>query len=158
MSEYAFIGIDPGLSGGIAVISPSVTILVPMPIAGKEIDVDKVVYFLYDPIENYPRVAFVEKVGAMPGQGVVSMFNFGFSTGIIHGILRTLYIPVELVAPQTWKKKVLVNTDRSKEAAIDWCRRMYPKVSLMASFKSTKYHSGMADALCLAHYGKITWK
>jgi len=41
-----FIGIDPGLQGGIAVIYPNEIKVIPMPIAGKEIDVTNIVSFL----------------------------------------------------------------------------------------------------------------
>jgi len=153
-----FVGIDPGLSGGIAVIYPDKIKVIPMPIAGKEIDVHYLVGFLPFNDLDQDVIAYVEKVGAFPGQGVVSMWKFGFVTGVIHGILRTLDIPIELVTPQAWKKEILAGTDKSKEAAIDWCRRVYPNVNLLATPRSTKPHSGMADSLCLAEYGRRTYK
>ena len=152
------IGIDPGISGGIAVIYPDMIRVIPMPIAGKEIDVMRVVEFLPWKIDDPDILAYVEKVGAFPGQGTVSMWKFGFVTGIIHGVLRTLDIPLTLVTPQAWKKEILAGTDKSKEAAIDWCRRVYPNVNLLATPRSTKPHSGMCDALCIAEYGRRTFK
>ena len=41
-----------------------------------------------------PDSAIIEKVGAMPGQGVSSMFQFGRSVGMVEGVLAALQIPV----------------------------------------------------------------
>ena len=46
----------------------------------------------------------IERVSAMPGQGVTSMFNFGQSFGVIKGIFSTLEIPIYFVSPAKWKK------------------------------------------------------
>ncbi len=46
----------------------------------------------------------IEKVGAMPGQGVASMFNFGNSAGYLEGLCDANYLPVEFVMPGVWQK------------------------------------------------------
>lgn len=48
--------------------------------------------------------AYLEQVGAMPGQGTASMFTFGHAAGVAEGILQGLNIPYTLVTPQAWKK------------------------------------------------------
>ena len=101
-------------------------------------------------------ICYIENVSAMPKQGVVSMFNFGFSTGAIHGIMAAMSIPRHLVTPQAWKKLILSNTEKDKKAAVDYCRRVYPDISLLATERSRKSHSGMADALCIARYALLT--
>jgi crossover junction endodeoxyribonuclease RuvC len=53
-----------------------------------------------------PRIAVLERVGAMPGQGVSSMFQFGRGVGMLEGVLSALQIPVTYIAPQTWQKAV----------------------------------------------------
>ena len=59
------------------------------------------------------RLAALEKVGAMPGQGVVSMFTFGHAAGAVAGVLAALEVPVTLVTPQRWKKAAgLIGTDK----------------------------------------------
>lgn len=152
-----YIGVDPGKSGGIAIISEvSVEAITPMIIAGRELDLTATAEWLDFELSDMHAICYVEKVSAMPKQGVTSMFNFGFSTGALHGIIATLGIPRYLVTPQAWKKLVLSNTKKDKEAAIDYCRRSYPDVSLLATEKSRKPHSGMADALCIARYALLT--
>lgn len=85
------------------------------------------------------------------------MFKFGFVTGIIHGVLGTLGIPRYEVPPQTWKKRILSGTLKDKAAASDWCSHVYPNVSLLENSRCHKPHSGMSDALCLAHYAMVTY-
>ena len=153
-----FIGIDPGKSGGIATINTTLDTIeiTPMILSGKDVDALKIAEWI---IHNtgFPEgnsIACIEKVHAMPGQGVTSMFKFGFVTGVMHGIIRTLGIPLHLVTPQAWKKEILAGTPKDKEAAIDFCRRIYPQVNLLATERSRKPHSGIADALCIARYAK----
>ena len=161
----AYLGVDPGLSGAIAIIidqppySTKIKIL-PTPVAGKEIDVQAIIDFINlwlpdDPLfGRVNTVAYIEKVGAFPGQGVSSMFKFGFTTGVMHGIIRTLGIPLYTVTPQAWKKEILSGTDKSKQAAIDYCLRAYPDVKLFRTERSKTYDDGLADALCIAEYAK----
>lgn len=53
-----------------------------------------------------PSMAVVERVTAMPGQGVSGMFSFGAGYGMLQGILAALEVPYALVTPQTWRKQV----------------------------------------------------
>lgn len=151
-----YIGIDPGQSGGIAIVKGNLLAAVyVMPVAGKEIDTIRINEILKNWLEDNP-IAVIEKVHSMPQQGVASSFKFGFNTGILHGIIRTHGIPLHLVTPQAWKKKILSGTAKDKDAAIDFCRRVYPQVNLLATPRSKKPHDGMADALCIARYAQET--
>lgn len=148
-----YIGFDPGKSGACAIIENGLVNLVfPFPLAGKGIDVYALCERIKTSIPTTFAIACIEKVGAMPGQGVTSMFSFGFSTGVLYGICAGLEIPVHTVAPQTWKKLILKDTDKSKEATIEWCRKAYPNAWLMATPRSKKPHTGMADAIGIATY------
>lgn len=155
-----YIGVDPGKSGGIAIVDGLGNVYVSqMLLAGKNLDVVAIKNWI---IENsrlkyeQPSLACIENVHAMPGQGVTSMFKFGFVTGIMHGIFGTLEIPMHLVTPQAWKKKILVGTKKDKTAAVEYCRRVYPNISLLATKRSRVPHNGMADALCIARYASLT--
>jgi hypothetical protein len=152
-----YIGIDPGKSGGVAILKDGVSIydIFPIPIAGDEIDISSLHAKLEIESMDAEVVVYIEKVGAMPKQGVTSMFSFGFTTGAIHAVAACLGYPRYLVTPQAWKKKVLVGTAKDKNAAIEWCRRAFPEESLLATERSRKCHDGMADALCIATYAYI---
>ena len=121
-----------------------------MPVAGKEIDGHTIAALLR---EWQPSVVYVEKVHSMPKQGVASTFKFGMGYGVIIGICDALGLPYRLVTPQAWKKQVLAGTTKDKDAAISFVRRAYPHVNLTPGAKR-KPHDGMADALCIAEFGR----
>ena len=163
-----YIGIDPGQAGGIAVIHKDnerngQVNVIPTPLAGKDINVKQLAEWLYeqvDWVDEIDPVAYLEKVSAMPKQGVVSTFKFGVNYGIIIGVLGTIQIPYYLITPQAWKKEVLAGLPwkKNKLAAVDYCCRAYPDVSLLATPRSYVAHSGMADALCIAVYASLKHK
>jgi crossover junction endodeoxyribonuclease RuvC len=98
-------------------------------------------------------VAAVEKVGAMPGQGVTSMFNFGKSAGFIEGVLTALGIPYQLVPPNKWKKEFsLIGQD--KQASIVTCRKLFPELDLKRTERCRTDSDGKAEATLLAEYAR----
>src|SRR5947209_3551617 len=52
------------------------------------------------------RGAFVEFVGARPGEGAVGAFAFGRSRGVVEGVCGALAIPVTFIAPAAWKRTI----------------------------------------------------
>ncbi|HDW3536644.1 TPA: hypothetical protein RMN37_001598 [Escherichia coli] len=93
--------------------------------------------------------AYLEQVGAMPGQGTASMFTFGHAAGVAEGILQGLNIPYTLVTPQAWKKSAgLIGSD--KDAARSRAIQLYPGLrALDAKAKG----QAIADALLIARHG-----
>ena len=130
------IGIDPGLSGGIAILEDNkIKILFDMPVMpdGKknkrQLNSALLVKLIKDNIEILENtIMVVEQVNAMPGQGVTSMFNFGQTFGAIKGICAALGLPIFLVRPAKWKKHFeLINS--SKDASRTKAIEMYPSIS-----------------------------
>jgi crossover junction endodeoxyribonuclease RuvC len=155
-----YLGFDPGLSGGLAALGLGVSTAHVMPVRGNEIDARAIGVWVWDHVlkNDSAVVACVEKVGAMPKQGLSSTFKFGKGYGTILGVLGALGVRCELVTPQAWKKVVLAGTDHSKDAAIAWCNRAYPQVSLLATERCRVPHDGMADALCIAEFARRFYK
>lgn len=87
----------------------------------------------------------VEKVGAMPGQGVSSMFQFGRGVGMIEGVTASLGLPLHYVTPQRWQKDVGVRggKDGARLRAIE----LFPAY---ASLFARKKDDGRADAALIA--------
>lgn len=94
----------------------------------------------------------MERAGAMPGQGVTSMFKFGENYGFIQGLLAAYSIPYETITPRKWKKEFQITAD--KNTSISVCRRLFPAVSLRRTRRCQKDHDGMAEALLLAEYAR----
>ena len=152
------VGIDPGRKGALAGLNEAgkVVRVWEMPYIARSVDVVGICAFLdevyYAMDEIHPKMeVWIEKVHAMPGQGVTSMFSFGESFGIIEGVIQTMELPMHLVAPQTWKAEILRDTDKTKEAAIEYIGRVHPEVDLLNGRR--KPHDGIAEAICIAEYG-----
>jgi crossover junction endodeoxyribonuclease RuvC len=144
-----FIGVDVGMSGAIAGVDHTGEFVfaeeMPVFAEGKTTAVDAVAVsqLLSD---KGPLLAAVEKVGAMPNQGVVSMFNFGKSYGTVLGVLGAMQIPITDVTPQLWKKHYgLIGKD--KDAGRGVAIKLFPKASL-----ARKKDHGKADALLIARW------
>lgn len=139
-----YIGIDPGKGGALAIIDGNMMNLIPF----SETDYINAIKV----VPSALAVACVEHVGAMPGQGVTSMFNFGQNFGYIKGLLEAFQIPYELVRPQKWKKEFGITGD--KNSSVEVCKRLFPGVSLRRTERCRKDDDGMAEALLMALYAK----
>ena len=140
-----YIGIDPGKSGALALLTEDGQCTV--------VPFQESAYTAILKAASGPSsVCCVEKVGAMPGQGVVSMFNFGHNLGYIEGLLQAFDIPYQLVPPKTWKKEFSVTSD--KNTSIEVCRKLFPHVCLLPTSRSRKPSDGMAEAMLMAEYAR----
>ncbi len=151
------IGIDPGLSGAIAVLDDlKIFDLFDMPIMpeGKknknQLNSAQLVNIIKRHIHTNSTFVIVEQVSAMPGQGVTSMFNFGQTFGAIKGICASLNLPIFYVRPAKWKKHFdLINA--SKDASRTKTIEMYPSIS---DRLRKKKDVNKADAILIARYFK----
>lgn len=143
------IGIDPGKTGAIAVMDDDGILCLEPFNVDKYVDV---LSYVGRSTSAKDIKVCLEKVGAMPGQGVVSMFNFGHNFGVIEGILSALRIPYQLVPPQTWKKEFSLTGDKAK--SIEVCKKLFPWVDLRATERSRKPSDGLAEALLMAEYAR----
>ena len=150
------IGIDPGLSGAIAVLENNKVIKIfdiPVMSEGKknkrQLNSALLVNLLKENIQKDEDVTVVvEQVNAMPGQGVTSMFNFGQTFGALKGICAALELPIFFVRPSKWKKHFeLINS--SKDASRTKAIEMYPKLS---SQLSKKKDVNKSDAILIARF------
>lgn len=140
-----YVGIDPGKSGAMAILYPNGSI--------ETIPFNMVNYVdAIRGLTDYPVKCCLEKVGAMPGQGVVSMFNFGHNLGFIEGVLQSNSIPYQLVPPQTWKKEFSLSSEKAK--SIEVCQKLFPKANLLATQRSRKPSDGIAEAILMAEYAR----
>lgn len=153
------IGIDPGKSGAVAMIDGGkVLFAVDTPIitSGKgksQYDERAMFKLLEGAILGGATLAVLEKVSAMPGQGVTSMFSFGQGFGMWLGMLAALPIPYALVTPQRWKATMLADIpgDDQKARSVIAAKRMFPGLE----FARKKDH-GRAEAILLASWGFMT--
>ncbi len=149
------IGIDPGLKGAFAFLSKKgkVKEVIDMPqeakITGKGFQVSALMVceILRD---KKVTMAYVERVHAMPGQGVVSVFSFGRSMGVVETALAAFGIPVTFVTPHAWKKRAGL-IGKEKDASRTLCLSLYPGLANELKYKK---NVDRADAILIALHGK----
>ncbi len=151
------IGIDPGAAGAVAILGVDGKLIEVWDIPTVQIKSGKTVKKRISPemfaseIRNWQdaEACYTEKVGARPGQGVSSMFQFGESLGIIRGMMAGLSIPTILVTPPVWKKDMKLPA-ASKEWSRQRAAQLWP--SYAKEFSRVK-DDGRAEAALLALWG-----
>lgn len=150
-------GIDPGKKGAICKLSfkewrnsISYLGLCPTIKVGKKEEYN--LPAMVQAIEGSDLVC-IEKVHAMPKQGVTSMFTFGMGYGIWLGIITALQIPVRTIAPQTWKKVMLKDMRKEKNSSIIRAKELYPTIYLRPTPRCRKDSDALAEAFLIARYG-----
>ena len=150
-----YIGIDPGLNGAIAFLDTEKGHLsvVDMPTfevkRNNKFKREVSPHGISDVLSLSQKISGVvlERVGAMPGQGVTSVFSFGRSVGVIEGVLAAEHIPVSIVTPQAWQKAAGVRG--GKDGARQRACELFPNY---AGLFARKKDDGRADAACMAWY------
>lgn len=178
MSNKRFLGVDPGISGALCCFdpatataqffdTPTVTIKVGKKMKN-QMDVNAIVFYLRELQDHYDLRASIEKVNAMPrwdtdpktGQktpaamGVTSAFNFGFGFGLWIGVLTALGVPFQQVHPNSWKRRMMPDSSKEKDASRVKAMQLFPKTAVDLKLKR---HHNRADALLIAAYGVSTF-
>jgi crossover junction endodeoxyribonuclease RuvC len=152
-------GIDPGQTGAIAVLHDGeVKQVIDMPTTarlhgkGQQVDAYTLTSELLAAASGHnQRLAIIEAVSAMPGQGVSSTFRFGEALGVVLGVLGALQIPVSWASPVRWKKAAGLY-GKDKDAARTLALQLHPEAGDMLTRKKD---IGRADAICIAHFGSL---
>jgi crossover junction endodeoxyribonuclease RuvC len=102
--------------------------------------------------KSHATKAFVEHVGARPGEGAVGAFAFGRARGVCEGVLASLNIPVLFLTSPTWKRIIGIAPGRegAKDAARSEAIRRWPShAGLFARVKD----DGRAESALIAIAG-----
>ena len=148
------LGIDPGISGGLAIVNGVVAgqltrieagIRMPtMQHRGKKlVDGKQMIEFL---LRWDVDVMVCEWVHAMPRQGVTSAFSFGRSTGAVEALGLFWAGRAEWVSPQVWKKHYGLSKD--KQASLDLAQQKFGDDFVWRK----KADDGIAEAALIAHW------
>lgn len=147
-----WLGVDVGLNGALAWVTEDGHLISTMDMPTIEVNGKKKVspQMLTSAIsQRMPRLVVVEEVGAFPGQGTVSMFTFGYSAGIIAGVVAGLQLPTVLYRPGVWKRAAGVPAD--KGAARQMAQRLWPGARDFDRVKD----DGRAEAALLARWAAL---
>lgn len=163
----SILGIDPGVSGALALFAPNLSAasgarwqVIDMPVIGERAELNASA--LRDWLRRMePEHAYLEFVAAMPsipdangkrrGMGVTSAFRFGGMFFAIKAVLACCDVPFSLVTPQSWKKSAsLMKSD--KEASRLRALQLFPD---QAAALARKKDQNRAEAMLIARYGAI---
>ena len=149
------LGIDPGAGGALAFadFEKGLLDIVDMPIVAllrngkikREISAAMLAAVIR---ARRPDVAWLEKVGAMPGQGVSSVWAFARGVGALEGVLAALEVETHYVAPRVWQAKVAQRP--GKDGGRERASQLFPAY---ASLFLRAKDDGRSDAALIAYYG-----
>ena len=145
-NHIKYIGIDPGKSGGIAVIYQNDIKALKCPDTVEEMAILFSLILEDTPAENVK--VLIEKVWSRPTDGRASVFTFGTNYGQWQGIIATHEITPDYVTPSKWMKYFECPPKLKKKDRKHWLRDLarvlyvdLPKVTLST-----------ADAILIATY------
>lgn len=150
--QKTFLGIDPGLRGGLAFLDDTGRIeLFPMPtIADKDYDIQEIKRLLR---QFQPILAVLEQQIALPGQGLSSTLQTGKGFGILLGLLAGLEVPHQVIGAKYWQGKMFtgikasLDTKAKSEIA---AKRLFPSADFRKSDRAKVAADGLTDAACIA--------
>lgn len=150
-----FVGVDPGASGGIAVINESrrVVLVTAMPPSDREIlDVLKLGWLEVAGEQGRSMAhAYLERVWSSPGWGHVGAFRFGVSYGGLRMALIASLVAFDEVMPRDWQRAIGVSYPKK---ATNTQKKNITKRRAEQLFPTTRVTHAIADALLLAEYGR----
>lgn len=148
------LGIDPGLSGAVGVLRDGAFLaLEDMPTVAKgsgsvkyEVDPAGLITLLRRHVPaDEPAAVVLERVNAMPGQGVSSVFSLGDSFGTTRCAVAACRLELTYVTPVSWKKHFKLPSDKEQSRAL--ASRLFPGAEL-----HLKKHADRAEALLMARW------
>jgi len=153
----AILSIDIGSRGAIAILTPEGQLLevhdMPVlndgPAGRRAVNAPLLAEIVF---KSHAAEAFIELVGARPGEGAVGAFAFGRSRGVVEGVLAAAGIPAQHIAPAAWKRAVGIKPGKegAKDAARAEAIRRWPShASLFARVKD----DGRAEAALVGAAG-----
>ena len=144
-----YIGIDPGINGGIATINNNFVQAYKMPQTIR--DLWELIHEIKSTaeLENYSITAALESVWSSPQMGVKSAFTFGNGFGHLEMALTALGVPYERVRPQAWQKAMGCLTKGDKNVSKRRAQELFPAI---------KVTHAIADALLIGEYARRAGK
>jgi crossover junction endodeoxyribonuclease RuvC len=154
MSVYC-IGIDPGLTGAIAILRDGkYHSLFDMPTTAKggsgsvKYEVSpaalRTIFHVNIPADAAYK-AIIERVNSRPGQAASATFSLGDSFGTARAALACSGIAYLDVTPVTWKKFYGLGSDKEQSRAL--ASKLFPEAEL-----HLKKHHDRSEALLMANY------
>ncbi len=160
-NEKILVGIDPGLTGAIAIVSEDEIIFYEMPVCDqswsawkkinkkvvrqKMVDSQKL-WLILEKLKKIPHKITIEAVTPLPTYGISSAWKFSGAFYTIITVCNLLGLNLNFITASSWKKKFNF-TGMGKDAPRQTALRMYPHLKEALKYK---YNQDKADALFIA--------
>lgn len=167
--KKAWIAIDPGKTGGIAIITEKSQIYKwEMPLSGDDIDVIALSDLLTNLVSNYNAVLIVEDVHSIFGVSASNNFTFGYVCGQIDAVVKLLKVKRYDIQPKSWQKVIWSSVDMvykpkkpeqkkpsvdTKATSIMAAKRLFPNEDLRGNIV-IKYYGDNANNRKLNRVGQ----
>lgn len=164
------IGIDPGKHGAIVCLNKfnDLNDFKFIPKIGTDIDVSALVD-IFKSISTDCMIC-IEDVHALYGSSSGATFDFGYTCGLLEGMITSFKLPYVFIKSKEWQKEMFQGVDpiykpskkkgkgtlETKKMAEVAVKRLYPQLDLYITEKgniSKNIHDGYMDALLIAGYG-----
>lgn len=157
IKDRKIIAIDPGKEGGIAVYSIDAKMVVAVE------HMPETMQDLYTLIKCWSNnaVAYLERVGGIPGMGASAMFNFGKGVGHIEMALLANKVSCTEVTPQKWQKELQVgnkgkmSTNQWKTKLKERAQQKYPTIERDFKLNTKRAWLSVSDALLILEYARL---
>lgn len=150
--EIAYLGVDPGTQGGMAIIGSDKR---PKGFcefgSATEHSINE---WLTRVNQRFQLYAAIENVHAMPGQGVTAMFTFGKALGFVRGVVIAQRIPFIDVDPRKWQNYFAI-PPRQKKTKTDHKKVIQAKAHQLFPAYVNETTREVADALLIAEWLRI---
>ena len=148
-----WLGIDPGLSGAVAMLPDLIVRDTPVVSTGtrREYVPIAMAQLLEELVDGAEALVTIERVQPFPKAGVVPMFQLGLGLGVWLGVLGALRLPYDFVRPQEWKRTMIPGRGREKEASRLRALELWPE---LVSQLGRKQDHDRAEALLIAAWGR----
>jgi crossover junction endodeoxyribonuclease RuvC len=155
-SERCYLGVDPGKSGGFAIIQGTKLVQY-QPMPDSDLDLFHYVRDVTKQFEDLTGV--IERVHSMPGEGHVGVFSFGENYGKLQMAVTANHIPYEKITPRTWQKGIGVQAKDKKESKPQFKERLrqlaqqlFPYLELWNRPRSLGLQRSVCDAMLIAEF------
>jgi hypothetical protein len=158
-----YIGIDNGLSGGLAAVHPNgyTPHLLAMPTRGKargnELDAEAVYKWIRSiAAETSESIAVILETPGKFSKGVQAISSMWDSYGALRAVCEVMGLRHHRITPQQWQKVMLPGCAKgdTKPAALQKVRQLWPEETWLATPRSSKPHEGLIEAALIAEYGR----
>jgi Holliday junction resolvasome RuvABC endonuclease subunit len=153
-----YLGVDPGVHGGLAVVeingsaAPQVLAAIDVPTIGvkakERVDVIALQEWL---LQHGPTRALVERAQAMPRQGSSSGFKYGRAVGAIETAIMLCGIPLEITEASGWKRHFHLHGG-DKEGARQHAVQLFPSAHEVLA---RRRDHNRAEAILIAVFASV---